>query len=288
MNILITGATGNVGVPLIANFQVPLSANNLFAGVRDIEKAKKANVFPEGVEFRVFDFEDPSTFSSALKDIDIIFLLRPPHISNIDKYFMPLVKQLVECGVEKVVFLSVQGAEKSKVIPHRKIELLLLEHDLEYIFMRPSYFMQNLTTTLYNEISSHRTISLPSGDAKFNWIDIEDIAKMGVKFIAEFERYKNNAYEITGDHNLNFAEVVAKINKIADSNIVYNPVSPFRFFLIKKKEGLAFGMIIVMLILHYLPRIQTEPIIVKTVYDILNTAPSSIDDFILRNKQKFS
>jgi hypothetical protein len=60
-----------------------------------------------------FDFEDEATFDSALSNIDIIFLLRPPFIS--------------EKGIKKIVFLSVQGAEKNTLIPHRKIELLILK-----------------------------------------------------------------------------------------------------------------------------------------------------------------
>ncbi|MEZ5024288.1 MAG: hypothetical protein R2728_13685 [Chitinophagales bacterium] len=51
------------------------------------------------------------------KDIDLLFLLRPPHISKVDEYFQPLFRSAKNNGIDKVVFLSVQGAEKSKMIP---------------------------------------------------------------------------------------------------------------------------------------------------------------------------
>jgi len=63
--------------------------------------------------------------------------------------------------VNQVVFLSVQGAEKSKVIPHNRIESLIIEYGMEYIFLRPGYFMQNLTTTLLPDIIKRRQIFLP-------------------------------------------------------------------------------------------------------------------------------
>jgi len=97
---------------------------------------------------RNFDFEDASTFKSACTDIDIVFLLRPPHISNKRKYFRPLFDAMNERGVKKVVFLSVQGAETSDIIPHRKTEKMILAYGFEYFFSRPGYFMQNLTTTV--------------------------------------------------------------------------------------------------------------------------------------------
>ena len=124
-----------------------------------------------------FDFEQPDTFDNALKAIDTIFLLRPPHIDDIEKYFRPLIQKIKEHNVKELVFLSVQGAEKSKVIPHNKIERLIQEYKLDYVFLRPSYFMQNLTTTLLDDIKTKRQVILPSGKAKFNWIDIENIAE---------------------------------------------------------------------------------------------------------------
>jgi hypothetical protein len=53
-----------------------------------------------------------------LKNIDVLFLLRPPHISEVETYFNPLLQSAKENNIKKIVFLSVQGAEKSKIIPH--------------------------------------------------------------------------------------------------------------------------------------------------------------------------
>ncbi len=183
--------------------------------------------------------------------------------------------------------MSVQGAEKTTVIPHRKIELLILKYNIDYIFMRPSYFMQNLTTTLNKEIKEEKTITLPSGKGKFNWIDIANIAELGAKFISEFDTYKNNAYTISGRENLNFGIVVKRINTICKSNIKFESVGPVKFYFKKKKEGFQRGLIMVMLVLHFLPRIQKEPEIVSTYKDIFKRDPNSIDFFIEHNKDKF-
>ncbi|MDY6898955.1 MAG: NAD(P)H-binding protein [Cyanobacteriota bacterium] len=143
--ILITGATGNIGYQVI-RFLYQISTNNqVIAGVRNIDKAReKFNDYPQ-LNFVQFDFENPDTFNQGLKNIDRIFLLRPPNLANVDKYFKPLISKLKEEEINEVIFLSVQGVEKSPIIPHHKIEKLIREHELQYIFIRPSYFMQNLT-----------------------------------------------------------------------------------------------------------------------------------------------
>ncbi len=287
MNILITGATGNIGISLINEICTTKNEHTIYAGVRNIEKAKI--LFPNCklLNYREFDFENPATFAHALSNIDIVFLLRPPHISNINKVFKPLFDEIRNRGIQRVVLLSVQGAESSDIIPHRKIEKLILEYQLDYIFVRPSYFMQNLTTTLLNDIKKYKMIVLPAKNAKFNWIDIGNIAKLCSKYLVDFEKYKNKVYVVTGTENLDFNYVVNKINEISDAGITYKAVSPIRFILFKMKDKLPFGMIIVMCILHFLPRFQKEPEITDTYRNMTGKSPMELDDFIRQNSDSF-
>ncbi len=286
-NILITGATGNIGFEVIKFLTKIDFSNKIIAGVRNIEKAKSIFKNYPNLNFSHFDFEDADTFDSALNGIDKIFLLRPPHISDIDKYFKPLISKIREKNINEIVFLSVQGAEKSKVIPHNKIERLIIEYGLDYIFIRPSYFMQNLTTTLIDDIRTKREIILPAGLAKFNWIDIENIGEVGAILLDKFSDYKNQSYEITGLENENFEIVTKLINEAIENPIQYRNVNPFRFYKIKKQEGMAMGMIIVMILLHFLPRFQKEPSISDFYERLTRKKPIDLKTFIEREKKHF-
>ncbi len=285
-NILITGATGNIGVEVIRYLYKFETSNRIIAGVRNIDKAKRIfNDCPK-LEYVHFDFEDSDTFDNAFKGIERIFLLRPPHISDIDKYFKPLISKIVQHNIREVVFLSVQGVEKSKVIPHNKIERLIVENGLDYIFLRPSYFMQNLTTTLINDIKTKRSIILPAKRAKFNWIDIENIGETAAILLEKFEDHKNRPYEITGLENEDFYYVTSLINKVIKNPIVFKSVNPLRFFMIKRKEGMVTGMIIVMLLLHFLPRFQKEPRISNFYEELTGNKPTDLKTFIEREKKQ--
>ncbi len=286
--ILITGATGNVGTEVIYYLKERDNESEIIAAVRNIDSAKKS--FPNfpNLLLKRFDFEDENSFNTAFKNIDVLFLLRPPHISQVDKFFKPLLASAKENGIEKVIFLSVQGVEKSKVIPHHKIEQLIIQMGFNYIFVRPSYFMQNLTTTLLPEILKNKTITLPAGKAKFNWIDIKNIGEVAAILIKSFEKYQNKAYEITGTENKSFKEVTELMSKIAGIKFSFKPINPISFYFKKRKEGVLKGFAVVMTILHFLPRLQKEPRISDDFSVITGKKTTTLKEFIEREKEKIT
>jgi putative NAD(P)-binding protein len=130
--------------------------DRIVAGVRDPRRAGGALPAHAGVEMAAFAFGDPAGFDRALQGMDYVFLLRPSRITAEEAVFPPLIAAMRRCGTKGVLFLSVQGAEKSAFIPHHKIEALLAASGLEYVFAQPGYFMQNLMTTLLADIRNRR------------------------------------------------------------------------------------------------------------------------------------
>lgn len=286
--ILVTGATGNIGSEVIHHLYGSNSVVEIIAAVRNIEKAQKEFSDLPGLSYRQFDFSNFDSFGPAFEGIDTLFLLRPPHISEVEKYFRPLLESARESGIREIAFLSVQGAEKSRVIPHNKIEALIRELGFHFIFVRPSYFMQNLSTTLRQEILDDQSITLPSGKAKFNWIDARDIGEAAANLMLEFEQYQDEAYDITGTENKNFTEAAALMTEAIGKKITYRPVNPISFYLKKRKEGIKSDFAIVMTILHFLPRIQKEPEISDNFEKLTGRKPTTLLAFLKREKEKFS
>jgi len=286
--ILITGATGNIGHEVVHYLSELNSDSEILAAVRNVEKAKVTFKNYPDLLFCHFDFENQSTYARAFKKVDILFLLRPPHISDVDKVFRPLLNSAKKIGINKILFLSVQGAEKSKVIPHNKIERLIQELEFKFIFVRPSYFMQNLTTTLLPEILKNQRITLPSGKAKFNWIDVKNIGEAIALLILNFDKYKNDAFEITGTENKNFGDVVDLMTDITGKRVKFNSINPISFYIRKKKEGMNRGFATVMTILHFLPRLQAEPKISGNYQKLTGKKPTTLKQFIQREKEKIT
>lgn len=284
--ILVTGATGNIGSEVIRFLPESSEEFEITAAVRNVGKAKKAFADSPNLNFRRFDFEEPESFAEAFNGIDLLFLLRPPPISKVEEVFRPLLKSAKENGIQRMVFLSVQGVEKSTVIPHHKIERLIEKLCFDFIFVRPSYFMQNLTSTLQDEIVNKRSITLPSGKAKFNWIDVENIGEACAILLTDFDSHQNKAYEITGKENKTFSEVTDLMTRIIGVKITYKSVNPVWFFFSKKKQGLESGFALVMTLLHFMPRLQDPPAISNEYQKLTGKKPTTLAEFIKREKEQ--
>ena len=286
--ILITGGTGNVGREVVHYLCELDNESEIIVAVRNLENAKKKFSTLSILSFRLFDFTEQDSFNNAFKNIDILFLLRPPHISEVDKYFQPLLQSAKNNGIEKVMFLSVQGAEKSKVIPHNKIERLIKSIGFKYIFIRPSYFMQNLTTTLLPELQKNQTFTVPSGQAKFNWIDVKNIGEVSAVLLKSFDKHENKAYEITGTENKNFQEVTEILSKTLGTEFNFRSINPISFYFKKRKDGIESAFAMVMTILHFLPRLQKEPEISDNFKRLTGKKSTSLKEFIDREKERIT
>jgi hypothetical protein len=182
----------------------------------------------------------------------------------------------------------VQGVENSKIIPHHKIEKLIRESGLAYTFLRPAYFMQNFTTTLRHDLVTRQLIFLPAGNAKFTLIDVTDIGLVTAKILTEPQQHIHKSYELTNREQLTFAEMAAKITRGTGKTIRYVSPNLLHFFIAKRREGVPAMLILVMIMLHYLPRFQQPPATNDWVRTITGREPRSFDEFVERDLQKLN
>lgn len=138
--VLVTGAGGNVGQHVVRSLRE--RAIEVVAAIRDDAKARA--LFGEEVATVRLDLLDRSTWADALVGVDRLFLVRPPAIADPQNNINPFVDLARERGVDHVVFLSVAGAGKNRVVPHRKIEDHLRLRGDQHTNLRPGFFAQNL------------------------------------------------------------------------------------------------------------------------------------------------
>lgn len=274
-NILVTGATGNVGfevVRLLGERGHPVKA-----AVRNHSTSRYK--LPSDVESVEFDFEQPQTFEPAFRGINTLFLVRPPAISQVKKYIYPAIASAQAVGVERVVFLSLLEAERIAIIPHAKIEAYIISLGLAYTFLRPSFFMQNLSTTHCQDIRDNNEIFVPAGKGKTSFIDVRDIASVAVKVMTE-PGHKNKAYALTGSEALDYYEVADIFTNILGRQIVYTNPSIFKFVWRMYRRGLKTEFIVVMLGIYTTARLGLAAKITKDVRHLLQRSPIGMEEFV--------
>lgn len=279
--ILITGATGNVGFETIKALLRIKSDLKIVAGVRDPEKEKdKFN--GKSIDLVTFDFKKEETFEIALKGISLVFLLRPPQISDAKKYFQPFINAAKFSEVQHIVFLSVQGADTNSVIPHHKIENIILKSGIPFTFLRPAYFMQNFLTTLNKDLVERNEIYLPAGRAKFTLVDLLDVGMVGAIILDNPQKHLNKSYALTNNELLTFGEMADQLTEVLGKKITFRSPNLISFFIRKKKEKTPLVYILVMIMLHFLPRFKDYPKSSQAIDFILGEQSKSFKEFIER------
>jgi len=276
----ITGASGNVGKLVVQSLLE--QGHNVRAALQPGEN------LPAHTQLQTvhFDFTNPDTWQSALGDAGGVFLMRPPHIANIKRDMLPFLRFLKQQKVVQTVFMSVQGAEQNPWVPHHKVEQYLKQLNLPHSLVRPSFFMQNLSTTHLAEIRDERQLFIPAGSGRTNYIDTGDIASCIAKILLTLELH-NQAYTVTGSRSYSCQEIADRLSTSLKISIVYRNPGPLRFLAYHKGKR-KLGMSLVMLALYTIVKLGKGDITTTDTSRILGRPPKELDSFIMENRRLFA
>jgi len=280
--ILITGATGNVGLETVRELMKRPDANTrtVLAGVRDMAKAKQEiDVQPDA--FAYIDFAIPGSFDAALAGVSRVLLVRPPDLTDVDLYFRPFVDAMKRAGVKQVVFLSLQGVETNPVTPHHKIEKLIVETGLPFTFLRPGFFMQNLSTTHRDEIRDRNEIFVPAGNGKTSFVDVRDVGAVAALVLSSSgTEHLNRGYELTGSEALSYGDVADILTKVLGRKITYrNPSVPQFIWQKWQKENTSLGFTLIMVTLYTISKLGKAARLSDELERLLKRRPGSFRQF---------
>jgi uncharacterized protein YbjT (DUF2867 family) len=280
-NILVTGATGNVGrevVCLLSDLDCPVTA-----AVRNPIESQKS--FGSNVRCVSFDFTNPDTFTAAFAGINKLFLVRPPAISDIDR-ITPALNAAKRSGIEEIVFLSIIGADKNRIVPHHAIERAIEQLSIPAVFLRCSFFMQNLNTTHREDIRLRDRLFIPAGKGRTSFIDVRDIAAVAVKILTEkqdrskTELLSNRAYDLTGAVALTYSEVATIFTTVLGRRIQYtNPSIPI-FIWQMLRQGFPLQFVLVMVGIYTTARFGLADLVTSDVWQLLGRDPIKIDLYV--------
>ncbi len=213
--VLVTGPTGTVGGPLLAILAergVPVRA-----GARDPARLAAT------VEAVELDLTRPATFDAALDGVDRVFLMRPPAISDTERYVRPFLHAAQRRGVAHVVFLSVMGV--NRFLPHWRVEQDLRAAEMGWTFLRPSYFAQNLETAFRSDIRDRGELRLAAGRGRTSFVDTRDVAAVAALALADPSAHAGRAHVLTGPAALTFHEVASLLSAELGRPVHYRPRS---------------------------------------------------------------
>ena len=211
--VLVTGATGHVGGPLLR--RLAEAGTPVRAAVRRPER-----VPVPGVERVALDLTDPGTYDAALVGVRALFLVRPPQVGN-PAVLVAFLERAVATGVRHVVLLSVQGAERLPFLPHARVEAWLERSGLGWTFLRASFFDQNLVDVHGAVIRDRSEVVVPAGRGRTAFVDAEDVAEAAAVALRRPDEHRGQAWTLTGSEALTYGEVAGILTAVLDRPVRY-------------------------------------------------------------------
>jgi uncharacterized protein YbjT (DUF2867 family) len=251
--ILVTGATGTNGRLLVERLLD--RAERVRVLVRSPEKA--ATMFPDEVEIARGDLDDRDSLQAAMEGVEKLFLLAP-----VDLRQRELESNAIDAakasGVGHIVKLSIIHASDNPrsalISAHDAAEQRIRQSGLDFTFLRPNMFMQELLRQA-ETIRSQNAFYFPFGDMPLSLIDARDIADVAAKVLTE-RGHEKQLYTLTGPAAVTGREMAEALSKATARPIQYVPVTMEQFADGARSAGLPEWM-------------------VGTIVDLYNTFPGN-------------
>lgn len=223
--ILVTGATGNIGRPLI-DLLVGEGAD-----VRAVTRAPKAAGLPAGVEVAEGDPSRPDTITPHLHGVTSLFL-NPRTVGTVAGELLDIVKRH---GVMRVVTVSAINCDDDPVRQpsryrgeyNKEVEDAVIGSGLEWVSLRSSIYASNTIGLWAAQIRAGDVVFGPYPAATITPIDERDIARVGARALLTDELLGRRV-ELTGPQRFTQEEMVTTIGDAIGKSLRYQEVPPER------------------------------------------------------------
>jgi NAD(P)H dehydrogenase (quinone) len=222
MSIVVTGATGHLGVLVVDELLAKVPADSIVAVARSAEKA--APLAARGVNVHVADYDQPETLAGAFKAGDVVLLISGSEPGRRVPQHNAVIDAAKAAGVARIAYTSVLGgpaADFTLADEHKTTEQAILDSGLTYTFLRNGWYTENYTAQIPVQLE-HGVVG-SAGDGRVGSAARADYAAAAAVVLAE-EGHDNKAYELSGDTAWTLAEYAAELSRLAGKDVAYNDV----------------------------------------------------------------
>jgi uncharacterized protein YbjT (DUF2867 family) len=270
--VVVSGATGTVGRHVTAAL---LDAGAL---VRALSRNPPSDDERRGLRWTRFSWTDPDTWPDAFAGARALFVVRPPEMVDVARALFPALDAARAAGIGRVVLLSVLGAERNPLLPHRRVERWLETSGMAATSLRAANFMQNLAEVHAADIRDRDELVVPAGDAALSYVDTRDVAEVAARCLLA-RTPTRGAWDLTGPEAITHHQVAAALGRALGRPIRYTRPSLPRYGAHARRTGMPAGLIAATSVLYTLARVGIGARVSDDVEEILGRPAGDIHRF---------
>lgn len=212
--ILVTGATGTVGMHLVP--QLLEAGQRVRVLVRDPGRLARLG---DRVDVAVGDLDAAETLADAMEDVRAVYLIafETRQVSNV-------IAAAARAGVAAVVRQStIEAGAEPPIGPgrwHREQESVVERSRLAWTHLRPTMMMSNTIQWWTESIHAQAAVFFAGGEGRVSPVDPADIAAAACAVLTQ-DGHTGNAYDVTGSELLTIPEMVQVLARVLGKPIRY-------------------------------------------------------------------
>lgn len=237
MTIAVTGATGQLGRPIIESLKSKVAADGIVALVRSPEKAGDL-----GVEARAFDYSRADQLAPALAGVDTLMLVSSSEIGQRAVQHRNVIEAAKQAGVGRIVYTSVLHADTSPLdlaAEHRETEAAFAEAGIPTTILRNGWYSENYAGSIQGALMSGALVG-SAGEGRVSSAARADYAEAAATVLTS-AGHEGKTYELAGDVAWTLPNLAAEISLQTGRDIPYKDLPEADYAAVLKGAGVPEG-----------------------------------------------
>lgn len=225
-NILITGATGQLGNVVVEHLLAKVPAQQIVVLVRDEQKA--ASLKAKGVQIRVGNYHDVASLIAAMQGIDKVLLISSNDFNDRFGQHKNAVDAAKQAGVKHIYYTGVamKDIDSSPLKPllgdHAQTEAYIKASGLTYTFLQNSLYLEVIPMFVGAEVLE-TGIFFAGGEGEVSFAARKDLGEVTASILVG-EGHENKTYRLSNTVAYSFGDIANELSALSGKKVPY--ISP--------------------------------------------------------------
>jgi uncharacterized protein YbjT (DUF2867 family) len=160
---------------------------------------------------------------------------------------------------------------------------------LGWTFVRPSFFMENLSTTHASDIRDRDEIPVPAGSGRTAFVAASDVASVAAAALLDPTAHDKRAWTPTGPQALSYDDVAEVLTEVLGRTIRYTRPGVLRYLRHARTVlGMPTAMALVTTAIYTVARVGKAGGLTEDVRTVTGREPVSFQEWAVANREAWT